>query len=79
MKIGYLKIKIQYLLCIYRVYVLWILFFIVFTFLKLFLLFQIESSVPSQLLESVLLELKGLQEFLDRNSQFTGGPLGNPK
>ncbi|TKC50337.1 hypothetical protein EI555_001998, partial [Monodon monoceros] len=39
----------------------------------------IESSVPSQLLESVLQELKGLQEFLDRNSQFTGGPLGNPK
>uniref|UniRef100_A0A8C9DZ07 Nucleoporin 155 n=1 Tax=Phocoena sinus TaxID=42100 RepID=A0A8C9DZ07_PHOSS len=38
----------------------------------------IESSVPSQLLESVLQELKGLQEFLDRNSQFTGGPLGNP-
>uniref|UniRef100_A0A667H0E7 Nuclear pore complex protein Nup155 n=1 Tax=Lynx canadensis TaxID=61383 RepID=A0A667H0E7_LYNCA len=39
----------------------------------------IESSVPSQLLESVLQELKGLQEFLDRNSQFAGGPLGNPK
>ncbi|XP_025779996.1 nuclear pore complex protein Nup155 isoform X2 [Puma concolor] len=38
----------------------------------------IESSVPSQLLESVLQELKGLQEFLDRNSQFAGGPLGNP-
>ncbi|KAF6357331.1 nucleoporin 155 [Rhinolophus ferrumequinum] len=38
----------------------------------------IESSVPSQLLESVLQDLKGLQEFLDRNSQFTGGPLGNP-
>ncbi|KAH0520598.1 Nuclear pore complex protein Nup155 [Microtus ochrogaster] len=38
----------------------------------------IESSVPSQLLESVLQELKGLQEFLDRNSQFSGGPLGNP-
>ncbi|KAK1345362.1 hypothetical protein QTO34_014073 [Cnephaeus nilssonii] len=38
----------------------------------------IESSVPSQMLESVLLELKGLQEFLDRNSQFAGGPLGNP-
>ncbi|XP_023568499.1 nuclear pore complex protein Nup155 [Octodon degus] len=39
----------------------------------------IESSVPSQLLESVLQELKGLQEFLDKNSQFAGGPLGNPK
>uniref|UniRef100_A0A7N5JJD3 Nuclear pore complex protein Nup155 n=1 Tax=Ailuropoda melanoleuca TaxID=9646 RepID=A0A7N5JJD3_AILME len=38
----------------------------------------IESSVPSQLLESALQELKGLQEFLDRNSQFAGGPLGNP-
>ncbi|XP_040833408.1 nuclear pore complex protein Nup155 isoform X2 [Ochotona curzoniae] len=38
----------------------------------------IESSVPCQLLESVLQELKGLQEFLDRNSQFAGGPLGNP-
>ncbi|KAM5264755.1 nuclear pore complex protein Nup155 isoform 2-T2 [Ctenodactylus gundi] len=38
----------------------------------------IESSVPSQLLETVLQELKGLQEFLDRNSQFAGGPLGNP-
>ncbi|XP_016079465.1 PREDICTED: nuclear pore complex protein Nup155 isoform X2 [Miniopterus natalensis] len=38
----------------------------------------IESSVPSPMLESVLLELKGLQEFLDRNSQFAGGPLGNP-
>uniref|UniRef100_A0A4X2JYW2 Nucleoporin 155 n=1 Tax=Vombatus ursinus TaxID=29139 RepID=A0A4X2JYW2_VOMUR len=38
----------------------------------------IESSVPPQLLESVLQELKGLQEFLDRNSQFAGGPIGNP-
>ncbi|XP_029434414.1 nuclear pore complex protein Nup155 isoform X2 [Rhinatrema bivittatum] len=38
----------------------------------------IDSSVPSQLLESVLQELKGLQEFLDRNSQFTAGSLGNP-
>ncbi|XP_030048906.1 nuclear pore complex protein Nup155 [Microcaecilia unicolor] len=38
----------------------------------------IESSVPSQLLESVFQELKGLQEFLDRNSQFTAGLLGNP-
>ncbi|XP_021570317.1 nuclear pore complex protein Nup155 isoform X2 [Carlito syrichta] len=38
----------------------------------------VESSVPCQLLESVLQELKGLQEFLDRNSQFAGGPLGNP-
>uniref|UniRef100_A0A452QEZ1 Nuclear pore complex protein Nup155 n=1 Tax=Ursus americanus TaxID=9643 RepID=A0A452QEZ1_URSAM len=39
---------------------------------------RIMGSVPSQLLESVLQELKGLQEFLDRNSQFAGGPLGNP-
>ncbi|XP_007065800.2 nuclear pore complex protein Nup155 isoform X1 [Chelonia mydas] len=39
----------------------------------------IESSVPSHMLESVLQELKGLQEFLDRNSQFaTVGALGNP-
>ncbi|XP_044520250.1 nuclear pore complex protein Nup155 isoform X2 [Gracilinanus agilis] len=38
----------------------------------------IESSVPPQLLESVIQELKGLQEFLDRNSQFAGGPIGNP-
>uniref|UniRef100_A0A669PJP2 Nuclear pore complex protein Nup155 n=1 Tax=Phasianus colchicus TaxID=9054 RepID=A0A669PJP2_PHACC len=39
----------------------------------------IESSVPSHVLECVLQELKGLQEFLDRNSQFaTVGALGNP-
>uniref|UniRef100_A0A8C0J747 Nucleoporin 155 n=1 Tax=Chelonoidis abingdonii TaxID=106734 RepID=A0A8C0J747_CHEAB len=39
----------------------------------------IESSVSSHMLESVLQELKGLQEFLDRNSQFaTIGALGNP-
>ncbi|KFO90279.1 Nuclear pore complex protein Nup155, partial [Buceros rhinoceros silvestris] len=39
----------------------------------------VESSVPSHVLESVLQELKGLQEFLDRNSQFaTVGALGNP-
>ncbi|NWW81042.1 NU155 protein, partial [Climacteris rufus] len=39
----------------------------------------IESSVPSRVLECVLQELKGLQEFLDRNSQFaTVGALGNP-
>ncbi|NWR45769.1 NU155 protein, partial [Regulus satrapa] len=39
----------------------------------------IESSVPSHMLERVLQELKGLQEFLDRNSQFaTVGALGNP-
>ncbi|NXI15767.1 NU155 protein, partial [Irena cyanogastra] len=39
----------------------------------------IESSVPSHMLECVLQELKGLQEFLDRNSQFaTVGALGNP-
>ncbi|XP_026571593.1 nuclear pore complex protein Nup155 isoform X1 [Pseudonaja textilis] len=39
----------------------------------------VESSVPPQLLESVLQELKGLQEFLDRNSHFaTIGSLRNP-
>ncbi|NWS72090.1 NU155 protein, partial [Crotophaga sulcirostris] len=39
----------------------------------------VESSVPSHVLECVLQELKGLQEFLDRNSQFAAvGPLGNP-
>ncbi|XP_010081760.1 PREDICTED: nuclear pore complex protein Nup155, partial [Pterocles gutturalis] len=39
----------------------------------------VESSVPSLALEGVLQQLKGLQEFLDRNSQFaTAGALGNP-
>ncbi|NXK00399.1 NU155 protein, partial [Corythaixoides concolor] len=39
----------------------------------------VESSVPSHVLECVLQEIKGLQEFLDRNSQFaTVGALGNP-
>ncbi|XP_060617389.2 nuclear pore complex protein Nup155 [Anolis sagrei] len=39
----------------------------------------IESSVPSQVLEVVLQELKGLQDFLDRNSQFaTVGSIVNP-
>ncbi|KAM4809382.1 nuclear pore complex protein Nup155 [Rhinophrynus dorsalis] len=38
----------------------------------------IESSVTPQFLESVLQELKGLLEFLDRYSQFAAGPLGNP-
>ncbi|NXN93474.1 NU155 protein, partial [Rhinopomastus cyanomelas] len=39
----------------------------------------VESSVPSHVLECVLHKLKGLQEFLDRNSQFTTvGALGNP-
>lgn len=38
----------------------------------------LDSSVPPYLLESVLQELKGLQEFLDRNSQFAAGSLGNP-
>lgn len=43
-------------------------------------LLQIESSVPARVLECVLQELKGLQEFLDRNSQFTTvGALGNPR
>ncbi|KAF1434426.1 hypothetical protein FQV22_0004963, partial [Spheniscus magellanicus] len=39
----------------------------------------VESSVPSHVLECVLQELKGLQEFLNRNLQFaTVGVLGNP-
>ncbi|XP_010154801.1 PREDICTED: nuclear pore complex protein Nup155 isoform X1 [Eurypyga helias] len=39
----------------------------------------VESSVPSHVLECVLHKLKGLQEFLDRNSEFaTVGALGNP-
>ncbi|NXX43946.1 NU155 protein, partial [Tricholaema leucomelas] len=39
----------------------------------------VESSVSSHVLECVLKELKGLQEFLSRNSQFaTVGALGNP-
>ncbi|XP_053557191.1 nuclear pore complex protein Nup155 [Bombina bombina] len=37
-----------------------------------------DSSVPSEILESVLQELKGLLEFLDKNSQFAAGSLGNP-
>ncbi|KAF7243992.1 hypothetical protein EYD10_09814 [Varanus komodoensis] len=37
----------------------------------------VESSVPPQVLESVLQELKGLQDFLDRNSQFAVGSLRN--
>ncbi|MEE6458037.1 hypothetical protein FKM82_000160 [Ascaphus truei] len=38
----------------------------------------IDSSVTPQLLETVLHELNGLLEFLDRNSQFAAGSLGNP-
>ncbi|XP_072272710.1 nuclear pore complex protein Nup155 [Pyxicephalus adspersus] len=38
----------------------------------------IDSSVSPQILESVHQELKGLLEFLDRNSQFAAGSLGNP-
>ncbi|KAM9329214.1 nuclear pore complex protein Nup155 [Gastrophryne carolinensis] len=38
----------------------------------------IDSSVSPQVLESVLQELKGLLEFLDRSSQFATGSLGNP-
>ncbi|MGH0162158.1 UNVERIFIED_CONTAM: hypothetical protein FKN15_049564 [Acipenser sinensis] len=37
----------------------------------------IESSVSSKVLESVLHELNGLKEFLDKNSQFTPGSLGS--
>ncbi|XP_015195862.1 nuclear pore complex protein Nup155 [Lepisosteus oculatus] len=35
-----------------------------------------ESSVPSSVLESVLQELRGLKDFLDKNSQFSPGSLG---
>ncbi|RXM34318.1 Nuclear pore complex protein Nup155 [Acipenser ruthenus] len=38
---------------------------------------KIESSVSSKVLESVLHELNGLKEFLDKNSQFTPGSLGS--
>ncbi|PIN97801.1 hypothetical protein AB205_0201700 [Aquarana catesbeiana] len=38
----------------------------------------IDSSVSPLVIESVLQELKGLLEFLDRNSQFAVGSLGNP-
>ena len=78
-KIGCLKIKtvFNYRYTEYELFIdiflsVFLIFFKIFSF-------QIESSVPSQLLESVLQELKGLQEFLDRNSQFAGGPLGNPR
>ena len=37
---------------------------------------QLESSVGPGGLEAVLLELKGLQEFLDKNSQFSPSSLG---
>ncbi|XP_075040329.1 nuclear pore complex protein Nup155 [Mixophyes fleayi] len=37
-----------------------------------------DNSVSPQVLESVLQELKGLLEFLDRNSQFAASSLGNP-
>ncbi|XP_072448887.1 nuclear pore complex protein Nup155 isoform X2 [Chiloscyllium punctatum] len=36
-----------------------------------------ESSVAAKCLASILLELNGLREFLDRNSQFGSGTLGN--
>uniref|UniRef100_A0A8C5LJD4 Nuclear pore complex protein Nup155 n=2 Tax=Leptobrachium leishanense TaxID=445787 RepID=A0A8C5LJD4_9ANUR len=39
---------------------------------------EFHSSVPAELLERVLQKLKGLLEFLDRNSQFAAGSLGNP-
>lgn len=37
---------------------------------------QLESSVGSSDLESVLQELSGLQEFLDKNSQLSPSSLG---
>ncbi|KAG9488421.1 hypothetical protein GDO78_007954 [Eleutherodactylus coqui] len=38
----------------------------------------IDSSISPHILQSVLQELKGLLEFMDRNSQFGSGSLGNP-
>ncbi|KAG8599029.1 hypothetical protein GDO81_002854 [Engystomops pustulosus] len=38
----------------------------------------IESSISPHIIQSVLQELKGLLEFMDRNSQFGAGSLGNP-
>uniref|UniRef100_A0A667YWM0 Nuclear pore complex protein Nup155 n=1 Tax=Myripristis murdjan TaxID=586833 RepID=A0A667YWM0_9TELE len=38
--------------------------------------FSFESTVGSPVLEAVLLELLGLQEFLDKNSQFSPSSLG---
>ncbi|XP_044151545.1 nuclear pore complex protein Nup155 [Bufo gargarizans] len=38
----------------------------------------IDSSFSPHVLQSVLEELKGLLEFLDRNSQFAAGSMGNP-
>lgn len=37
---------------------------------------QLESSVSLLDLESVILELRGLQDFLDKNSQFSPSSLG---
>ncbi|XP_073400058.1 nuclear pore complex protein Nup155 isoform X1 [Dendrobates tinctorius] len=37
----------------------------------------IDSSISPHVLQSVLQELKGLLEFMDRNSQFGAGSLGN--
>lgn len=46
-------------------------------FVTLFSLFpQLESSVGLCELESVILELGGLREFLDKNSQFSPSSLG---
>lgn len=43
----------------------------------LFSLFpKLESSVGSYALEAVILELNGLREFLDKNSQFSPSSLG---
>ncbi|KAM8961578.1 nuclear pore complex protein Nup155 [Pelodytes ibericus] len=39
---------------------------------------SIESSVTPQHLEMVLQKLKGLLEFLDKNSQFASASMGNP-
>ncbi|KAM3938778.1 nuclear pore complex protein Nup155 isoform 1-T1 [Leptodactylus fuscus] len=38
----------------------------------------IDSSISPHILQSVLQELKGLLDFMDRNSQFGSGSLGNP-
>lgn len=37
---------------------------------------QLESSVSLLDLESVILELRGLRDFLDKNSQFSPSSLG---
>ena len=40
---------------------------------------QLDSTVISSALESVLLELRGLKDFLDKNAQFSPSSLGAPR